>query len=292
MMNFINGFYGPHTRRLALIFSLAAALIFYWSPAQAQDTGESAAEPKAAMKSDKTGTNPINFTHDLRLYNEYIWLNTLGDGDQNVTTLEYRQPIFEGKWQFRTRIRGVAIEADFNGDGMDDVDDYGLGELDFRFLTVPYMNMKKKLALAVGLETFLPTAMEPALGSQRLSFGPQIFGVFFAPFGIKGTLIAPAYQHKFSVWEDDGVDDLHQGLIDIFILWASADKQFWGLLDPQIILDYEEEKEFVIIDAEMGMMLDKVLGTKGHSAYIRPSVGIGHDRSTDASIEVGYKMIW
>lgn len=165
-------------------------------------------------------------------------------------------------------------------------------EVDFRFLTVPIMNMKKKFALAVGFETFLPTAQEPALGSQRLSFGPQVFAVFFAPFGIKGTLIAPAYQHRFSVWEDDGIDNLHQGLIDIFILWASADKQFWGLLDPQIVLDYEKDIQFGILDAEFGMMLDKYLGTKGHSMYIRPSVGFGQDRATDASIEAGYKVIW
>jgi len=212
MAKFFDGSFGPHARLFAAIFSLIGALIFIHSTAHAQDTGKLAEEPKVGMKADKTGANPINFTHDLRLYNEYIWLNTAGDGYQNITTLEYRQPIFGGKWQFRTRIRGVSIEADLNNDGIDDVDEGGLGELAFRLLTVPIMNMKKKFALAVGFETFLPTAQEPALGSQRLSFGPQVFAVFFAPFGIKGTLIAPAYQHKFSVWEDDGLDDLHQGL--------------------------------------------------------------------------------
>lgn len=39
---------------------------------------------------DQTGTNPINFTFDARLYNEYQWLNTEGDGNQNITTFEYR----------------------------------------------------------------------------------------------------------------------------------------------------------------------------------------------------------
>ena len=37
--------------------------------------------------SDKAGTNPVNFTHDVRLYNEFLWLNTKGDGEQNITTL-------------------------------------------------------------------------------------------------------------------------------------------------------------------------------------------------------------
>lgn len=250
------------------------------------------ADEKTELKKDKTGTNPINFTHDLRLYNEFIWLNTKGDGSQNVSTLEYRQPIFDGKVQFRTRIRGVNIDADLTGNGHDDLDEFGLGEMDFRFLGVPYLNMQKKLAVAVGFETFLPTAEDSSLGSERLSFGPQIFGVFFAPFGIKGTLIAPAYQHKFSVWEDDGVDGLHQGLIDLFILWSSEDKQKWALFDPQIVIDYKQDVTFGLIDAEFGIMLDKFFGTKGHSTYIRPSVGIGHDRATEGSIEVGYKVIW
>lgn len=79
MVKFVNGFYGPHTRGSAFVFSLVTVLIFAWSPAQAQEKGKVAEKPMAAKKADKTGTNPINFTHDLRLYNEYIWLNTQGD---------------------------------------------------------------------------------------------------------------------------------------------------------------------------------------------------------------------
>jgi hypothetical protein len=48
----------------------------------------------------------------------------------------------------------------------------------------------------------------------------------------------------------------------------------------------------MIIDLEAGTMRDKYLGTKGHSAYARPSIGIGRDRLTDGSIEIGYKIIW
>ena len=249
-------------------------------------------DAKAATKADKTGTNPVNFTYDARIYNEFLWLNTAGDGTQNITTFEFRAPFADGKWQFRTRIRYASIEADVNDDGIDDLDESGFGDIDFRFLTVPYVDMSKRLAFAVGFETFLDTASEDALGTGATSFGPQAFAVFFAPFGIKGTLIAPAYQHKFSVDEDEGRSKVHQGLIDIFLLWSSSDKQRWALFDPQIVLDYENEIEFMIIDIEAGTMLDKYLGTKGHSAYVRPSIGIGDDRPTDGSIEVGYKVIW
>jgi hypothetical protein len=242
---------------------------------------------QAEMKADKTGTNPINFTYDLRVYNEHQWLNVPGDGDQNITTLEFRAPFADGKWQFRTRVRATYLDIDRAG-----IDEFGFGDMDIRFLTVPYMNMEKKMAIATGLEIFINTASDTALGSNAFSLGPQIFGVFFKPFGGFFDLIAPAYQHKFSVYEESGASDVHQGLIDIFFLKTSADRQKWFLLDPQIILDYENSKEFVLFDAEAGMMMDNLLGTKGHSAYVRPSFGIGHYRPYDFSLEIGYKIVW
>jgi hypothetical protein len=246
----------------------------------------------SAMQADKTGTNPINFTFDARIYNEYQWLNTAGDGSQNITTLEFRAPLKGGKFQFRMRARRVGISADLNDDGSDDLDDSGLGDTDIRFLTVPYLDMANKRAIAVGLEAFFDTASDDVLGSGATSLGPQVFAVFFKPFGGIIDLFAPAYQHKFSVTEDDGRSRVHQGLIDIFFLKMSADKQYWSLFDPQIILDYENETEFMLIDIEVGTMLDRYFGTKGHSAYFRPSIGIGCDRPTDGSIEAGYKIIW
>ena len=79
-------------------------------------------DPQAAAKADKTGTNPINFTNDFRIYNEYQWLNTAGDGYQNITTLQYRTPFADGKWQFQIKTRGVNISADTNNDGIKDLD--------------------------------------------------------------------------------------------------------------------------------------------------------------------------
>ena len=274
--------------KITLRNSLLAALAIVGIPSQAL----AADDAQAAMKADKTGTNPINFTYDARIYNEYQWLNTEGDGDQNITTLEFRAPIMDGKWQFRVRTRYQGIEADLNDDGRNDLDESGWGDTDIRFLTVPYMDMSKKMAVAVGLEIFFDTASDDALGSGATSLGPQVFAVFFKPFGGMFDLISPAYQHKFSVDEDDGRSKVHQGLIDLFFLKSSKDKQRWALIDPQGVIDYENDTEFMLIDVEVGTMLDKYLGTKGHSAYLRPSVGIGNDRPYDGSVEVGYKMIW
>jgi hypothetical protein len=249
-------------------------------------------DPQLDMKADKTGTNPINFTFDARIYNEYQWLNTDGDGNQNITTFEFRAPLLDGKLQFRVKARYLDISADLNDDGTDDLDDSGFGDTDIRFLIVPYMNMEKKFAIATGLEAFLDTAEEDSLGSGATSLGPQVFAVFFKPFGGLFDLISPAYQHKFSIEEDDGRSDIHQGLIDIYFLKMSSDKQRWVLINPTGVLDYENNTEFLNIDVEVGTMIDKYFGTKGHSVYLRPGFQIGADRPVDGSLECGYKIIW
>ena len=249
-------------------------------------------DPQLDMKADKTGTNPINFTFDARIYNEFQWLNTDGDGNQNITTFEFRAPLLDGKLQFRVKARYFDISADLNDDGTDDLDDSGFGDTDIRFLTVPYLNMAKKLAIAGGLEVFLDTASEDVLGSGATSLGPQVFAVFFKPFGGLFDLISPAYQHKFSIEEDDGRSDIHQGLIDIYFLKMSSDKQRWVLINPTGVLDYENNTEFLNIDVEVGTMIDKYFGTKGHSVYLRPGFQIGADRPVDGSLECGYKIIW
>ena len=265
---------------MVLIAMLACHLLIVGMPsgAMAQNEAAEEAKVKAQMKKDKTGTNPVNFTHDFRVYNEYQWLNTAGDSNQNITTLEFRTPFSNGKWQLRMRGRYQSINIDANGDGNDEVDNSGLGDFDFRFLTVPYFNLQKRIAVALALETFLPSATEDSLGSGAFSLGPQAFLAWFAPFGIKGTLFAPGYQHKFSVDTEEGRDDIHQSIIDLYVLWISQNKQYWSLLDPQIVFDYEADVEFMILDLEVGTMLDRYFGTKGHSAYLRPSVGVGGDR--------------
>jgi hypothetical protein len=203
--------------RLSMI--LAATVLFGLATAgaRAEENAEGLAKHAVTDKSDKSGTNPINFQRDVRIYNEYLWLNTDGDGNQNLTTLEYRTPFAQGKWQFRTRIPYNSVTADVNDDGMDDIDDSGLGDINFRLMTVPVL--KGANGFAVGLEAFLDTASEDSLGAGTTSLAPVVFwGHFFAGgFGPwqKGGLFAPGLQYKFSVDEDEGRDKTEQGIIDI-----------------------------------------------------------------------------
>ena len=254
------------------------------------------AESATSDKSDKSGTNPINFQRDLRIYNEYLWLNTAGDGNQNLTTLEFRTPFAGGKWQFRTRIPYNSLNADLNGDGMDNIDDSGLGDINFRLMTVPVL--KGANGLAVGLEFFLDTASKDSLGAGATSLAPVVFwGHFFrggwGPWK-KGGLFAPGLQYKFSVDEDKGRDKVEQIILDINLLLMAEDGQSWLFAEPQIVFDQETNAEFAIMDIEFGWMMTKWWpDLKGQSFYLRPTftIGSGSDRPTDYGIEVGYKWV-
>jgi len=256
-------------------------------------TGEDATEAenldevKEAFAKDKTGTNPMNFTFDARLYDEYRWLNTDGDGSQNLLTAEFRAPFAGGKWQFRAKVRSVNLKADFNNDGFDDVDESGFGDTDIRIMTIPYMSMEKKLAVAVGVEFFIDTASEDALGSGATSLAPFVFLGFFNPIG-PGSIFVPGYQHTISIDEASGRDKVHQGLIDMFLVKTWSENKYWGYVDPQIVLDYEQDVEFMLLEIQAGMML----GRAGHSIWAMPSFGVGTDRPYDFSLEIGYKIVW
>jgi hypothetical protein len=239
-------------------------------------------EPELVSKADKSGTNPINFTNDLRAYYEYQDLANGGQG--HVGTLEGRTPLFDGKLQVRVRVPFKSLDFDVGGLN---ISESGLGDINARLLTVPYLNPKNGLALATGLEMFFPTAGDNVLGEGKFSLGPQIFGVKFAPFGIKGSLIAPAVQQVFSIAGDSARTDVNRTQFDLFILKQSSDKKRYILLDPQYVIDWENETDFGIIEAEVGYVLESGVGF-----YSRPGIGFSGDRLIDYNIEVGIKYVF
>jgi hypothetical protein len=275
-------------KRSYQLFNIFLAVVLLGSVAggvRAEEKTE--AEVKKDFAKDKTGTNPMNFTHDARIYNEYRWLNTEGDGSQNLVTAEYRSPFAGGKWQVRAKIRRNDLTADFNDDGFDDVDEGGFGDTDIRIMTIPYLNMEKKLAVLVGVEAFIDTASEDALGTGATSLAPFVFLPFFNPIG-PGSIFVPGYQHTISVDENDGRSKVRQGLIDMFLVKTWNSNKYWGYVDPQVFLDYEDHTEFMLLEFQAGMML----GRAGHSIWAMPSFGVGTDRPYDFSLEIGYKVVW
>ncbi|MBW2725888.1 MAG: hypothetical protein JRE71_16040 [Deltaproteobacteria bacterium] len=262
---------GGYTVVLALILLVAATSVSI------------AAEPNEDKAKDSTGTNPINFTNDFRIYMELQGLNAGKNSGGQMMTFEYRKPIGDD-WQVRTRLRGVSRSLDVDADGRSETTT-GVGDFDVRLLTIPHL--AKTWAVATGIEVTLDTATDDLLGEGKWLLGPQVFLVSFSPFGIPGTLFAPAYQHVFHVAGDGDRADVNRSLIDLFIVWISPDKKNWIVVDPQIIIDHENDEEYSLVDVELGQMM-----FGGLSSYIRPSVGIGADRPLDWSAELGFKVIW
>jgi hypothetical protein len=274
---------------------VASLLIALASPSLA-----AAEEPSAQQitqdESDKTGTNPVNFARDLRVYNEYSWLNTDEDGGQNVTTLEYRQPMLGGRWQFRSRVRYSALKVD-GGGGTPRVEETGLGDADFRLLKKPWFIGAN--AFTIGAEFFLNTASEDALGSGTTALSPQVYYARFfgknpIPFYGGGGLFAPGLQYRRSVYEDKGRAETNQVVVDLNFLVMAPSKTRWFFLNPQVVVDRETKTEYALLDVEFGWMMQQWFpDLTGQSFYIRPTVtvGAGSDRPTDYGTEFGYKFV-
>jgi len=230
----------------------------------------------AQEKKDNSGTNPVNFTYDFRMWMEFDMLQ----GDNSITkqAFEYRAPVSK---KVAARIRGYKIDLSL-GSGATTT---GFGDMDARLIWVPKASQKG--ALAFGLEVTFNTATHPSIGSGKTTFGPQVFLVFFQPFGIKGAILAPAYQYVFVVAGDDSRSDISRSGFDLFFVWLAADKKHWATINPTIVIDHENDKEFGLFEVEGGQMM---FGPT--SSYIRPGVGIGSDRPHDWNIEFGFKVIW
>ena len=121
--------------RTAFAIAFTGALFgapFASAPALAQSDGS---EAEHASKADKSGTNPINFTNDLRAYYEYQDLSNGGEG--HVGTLEGRTPIFDGKLQVRVRVPFKAVDFDV---GEMNISESGLGDINARLLAVHFLD--------------------------------------------------------------------------------------------------------------------------------------------------------
>ena len=162
----------------------------------------------------------------------------------------------------------------------------GIGDFDARLLGIAYAS--KRFILAPGLEAFFDTASNDALGEGKTSLGPVVFAVFPGILGGR-SLFAPGYQYIFSVSGDDARPDIRRSQIDLYFVWLLAQGKNWLIVDPQIVLDHENDKDLGTVEAEWGFMIAPSVGTSG---YLRPGVGVGADRPYDWNLEIGLKFVW
>jgi hypothetical protein len=254
-------------------------------------------------KKDNTGTNPVNFTYDYRLYTELQQFTNEG-GSMLKHTMEWRAPLGrdianvkgakDGFYHDMGNLFSLRFRAYYNSLSVNDPSSAslgarsvsGLGDFDARLLAIAYS--KGSFILAPGLEAFFNTASNDALGSGKTTLGPVVFAVFLGLLG-KGSLFAPGYQYVFDVGGDDARADISRSQIDLYFVWILAQGKNWLLFDPQIILDHKNKKEFMTIDAEWGFMIAPKSGISG---YVRPGVGIGEDKPFSYNLEFAIKFVW
>ncbi len=278
------------TPKVVLAFGLLMILLTVAMPAVAE--GE---------KKDDTGTNPVNFTYDFRFITEMQQFPD-GGGSQVKNILEWRAPLGNdiknlggggmfndmGK-TFSLRFRAYHNSLSLNNSSTESFGTSqvsGIGDFDARILAIAYSS--KKFILAPGLEAFFNSASNSALGSGQNTLAPVVFGVFLGALG-KGSLFAPGYQYVFDVGGDDSLGGTSRSQIDLYFVWILAQGKNWFLVDPQIILDHNNKKEFMTVDAEWGFM---IVPKAGISGYVRPGVGVGADRPFDYNLEFALKFIW
>jgi hypothetical protein len=272
----------PIPRALAVM-----AVVFLTAPVQAQE--------------DNTGTNPVNFTYDFRLYAEMMSL-PVDNSSLIINNIEFRWP-FGGdvanltaaapnspyrdmgrKLGMRVRTRYSSLSVSTPGSGTSNVS--GIGDFDVRLLYLPYVG--KKTVLAIGLEGFFPTATSDLLGSGKTSLGPTLIGVFFNLLG-RGSLFAPAYQYVFDVGGSSDRADISRSQLDLYFVWALSGGKNWLIVDPQVIIDHENDKVPALAEFEWGFMM---VPSAGLSGWMRPGIGIGSDRIYDWNLEAGIKFVW
>ena len=115
------------------VWTLLMICLLLATLAQAQQGGKA--------KGDDSGTNPINFTYDFRIWNETQDLQ--GENTFSKMTFEYRFPLSK---TWAGRFRGYVPTLNLAGQSF-----HGLGDVDMRVLHIPLLRKKWALVLGLGL---------------------------------------------------------------------------------------------------------------------------------------------
>lgn len=255
------------------------------------------------QEKDNTGTNPANFTYDARFYSEMAGLPN-ASGSYLTSFLEFRWPLGKdiakaagiengglvndlGKKfgaRMRFRYRNLNMETPDSA-AFNNISVSGIGDIDMRVLWLAYGN--RKIIIVPGLEATFNTSSNEALGFGANVLAPTLFFVFPGLLG-KSSLFAPGYQYLVDV---DGGEDINvsRSQIDLYFVWLLGKGSNWLIVDPQVIIDHDQNIFPALIEVEWGYMIKPLPGA---SVYLRPGVGIGSDRPYDWNFEAGLKFVW
>lgn len=249
------------------LLSLAAALSCVFA------VGASAQEAK-----DSSGTNPAILSRQLSKSNEYRFL--ADDYFFNVTNFRYTEPFLDGKASIRLTI---PVNATDLAPGDTDV---GLGDIAAKLSWVPYISRSQ--AFILSSELYAPTASEDILGTGKWVIAP---GITWANFVSPEVIVAPALIHNVSFAGEDDRPDVSRTDFDLYVVYKPHGKTWWITSDTTVSHDFEGDTTPISWELTFGRSLMQLDGGGALNGYIRPGIGIGHDRPYNFNIEVGINLI-
>lgn len=265
------------TRVWLWLLGLAVVGLLAVGPAVAQEQA-TAGQAVPDFSDDKTGTNPANLMTTFILFNDY---RDLPYGFY-YNTFHARALFPFANRRANVRIDVPWIKTDLPFGASSD----GMGDLNLRVNYLPYVTSKR--ALLVALEANFDTAKEMWLGRGKNTVSPMLCYAFFLP---NNFIFAPAYQHNISVSGDDSRADINEGYLDFYMVKTTKNKYQWLVLDPHLIIDYENDNHVSgTVEVEAGSLVGRMLGGVG-SVYLRPGVGFGDYRIYNWNIQLGFKLI-
>jgi hypothetical protein len=249
------------------LLSFAAALSCIFAP-----------DAPAQEAKDSSGTNPAILSRQLSKSNEYRFL--ADDYFFNVTNFRYTEPFADGKASIRLTIPVNATDL-AAGDT-----EIGLGDIAAKLSWVPYMSRSQ--AFILSSELYAPTATEDILGTGKWVIAP---GITWANFVSREVIIAPALIHNISFAGDDDRPDVNRTDFDLYVVYKPHGKAWWITSDATVSHDFEGKTTPISWELTFGRSLMQLEGGGALNGYIRPGIGIGHDRPYNFNIEVGINLI-
>lgn len=108
-------------------------------------------------------------------------------------------------------------------------------------------------------------------------------GLTWAHFASPEIIVAPAYIQNFSLGGDDDRPEVNRGDFDLYVVYKPHGKRWWITSDFTASHDFETDRTPLSWEVAFGRNLAKLESGAAVNAYVRPGLGIGHDRFTSST---------
>lgn len=225
-----------------------------------------------------TGVDPTKLSRTTQFRFESL---DLTNGFSNDTLyLRYTEPLGAAQ-RSSIELKLPIVSSDVIGGST-----YGSGDFSLKYTNLPVLTQKYGIVLTV--EAIFNTANEADQGLGSNVLKP---GITYARFLSNGAIFAPTLQHGFTIGKtDQGRSDYNTTVIDLYYVPKLKNPLAYMTIDPALTYDWERDRLSPSLAVTLGQVIKTSLpGTS--SVFIKPSVGIGHDRAYDWGLEVGFKII-